>query len=93
MVGKDGTANMIYNNAVKMAIDEDGNRKDMYEMMYRNKEGKHDAEVKEYEWYRRLKAYADENDENLGDVLDNIVTTVMDESGEPEVRFKSSIGL
>jgi hypothetical protein len=86
MIGKDGSPNQVYNNAAKMAIDEEGNRTDIYSMMY-------NADADQYEWYRRLKIYADENDKDLGDVLDNIVTTVMDEDGEPELQFKSSIGL
>lgn len=72
MIGKDGSANEIYMDAVKACIDEDG---------------------EEHEWFKRLQSYAEENDEEIGDVLDKIVTMVMDESGEPEVRFKSSIGL
>lgn len=86
MVDKDGSPNKVYNNAAKMAIDENGDRRDIYDMMYTD-------DKKDYEWYKRLRAYADENDEDIGETLNKLVTTVIDENGEPELRFKSSIGL
>jgi hypothetical protein len=86
MIDRNGSPNKVYNNAIKATIDEDGNRTDLYNMMF-------DDEGDQLEWYELAKAYAEKNDKDIGEVLNTIITAVMDESGEPEIRFKNSIGL
>jgi len=86
MIGEDGARNELYENAIKAIIDENGNERDVYSMLY-NKEDK------EYEWPSRLESYVQNKDATMGEVLELLITTVIDDNGEAVIAHKGSVGL
>ena len=52
-----------------------------------------DPSGEKQEWLKRIEKYADNNDIEETEVMDTIIKEVIDESGEPDIKFKESIGL
>ena len=72
MVGKNGSANKVYEDAMRSTISKEG---DMHE------------------WRGRGQQYADSQDKEPAEVLDDIITSVIDEDGEPNIKFKGPMDL
>jgi len=45
------------------------------------------------EWVKRLNAYCDDSSMSQQEAISKIVKNVIDEDGEPKIRYKESIGL
>lgn len=45
------------------------------------------------EWIDRLNKYCDKSDVDQQEAMSNIINAVIDEDGEPNIKFKESIGL
>ena len=46
-----------------------------------------------HEWRGRVQQYADNQDKEPAEVLDDIITSVIDEDGEPNIKFKGPMDL
>jgi len=86
MIGESGARNELYENAIKAIIDENGDERDVYNMLY-NKEDT------EYEWPNRLESYVQNKNATMGEVLELLITTVIDDKGEAVIAHKGSVGL
>ena len=86
MVGQTGNNNEVYEDGARMLIDSSGEPRDMYNMMF-------DQPGEVYDWVSRVKKYANDNDVDEGEVLEAIITNVIDEDGSAELKFKGKMGL
>jgi|APHM01.1.fsa_nt_gi hypothetical protein len=86
MIGKTGDRNELYENAIKAMIDENGNSRDVYNMLYQ-------LDETEYNWPKRLQSYVENKETSMGEVLELLITTVIDENGEAVITYKESVGL
>ena len=46
-----------------------------------------------HEWRGRVQQYADSQNKEPAEVLDDIITSVIDEDGEPNIKFKGPMDL
>jgi hypothetical protein len=86
MVGKTGNHNEVYEDGAKMIIDSEGNSRDLHELMFKEP-------GEEYEWFSRAKEYAENNDEDIGQVLNKIIVDVLEEDGSAKIKFKGKMKL
>lgn len=86
MIGQSKPRNKIYENAIKVMLDDSGEERPIYSIMV-------NSGSEEYEWIDRVERYADKTDQDIGDVIELIVTSVIDKKGEPVIAYKESIGL
>lgn len=83
---RDGSKNEIYEQAVKLMLDEDGNEKDLSKIMT-DEDGEYE------EWFLVLREYVQETDQEMSEVLNQIITSVLDSDGEANVQFKEKLSL
>jgi hypothetical protein len=86
MVGKQGNKNEVYERAIKLMLDGDGDEQELAALMI-------DGEGEPEQWLKYLRAYADSKDKDPSKVLNAIITQVLDPDGEANVQFKGRLKL
>lgn len=86
MVGKQGNKNEVYERAIQLLIDSDGDERELGELMV-------DDDGQDEDWLVYLRRYCDEQDADMDEVLNHILTTILDEDGEGNIQFKGKLDL
>jgi hypothetical protein len=86
MVDKSANRNKVYEDAVKLMIDESGDTR-------LNRHFTKDEEDAQRAWVDRIDQYTQQTDKTVGEVLDQIITEVIDRDGEPNIKFKEKLDL